>query len=233
MIYAGDSWALKGFTVDNHDRGNLVPLLEDRRMSDHWSISYTLCVAPGRGNLSVLDRILAKQIDPGTPIVWIYTEPGRDFGRITGLDDHDWIRSCDIFSIRQELDEKILKQIRQTLPNPIGLIGGLSDVNETRATELGFTVIHPSWQSWMATRLGREDYFKFGWGASDVGWRQNSHSVRPSAEALFAWDELIKEWCLWEDLGYMCHEHPTPLSNKEFAEYLKNTVISWESNVKK
>jgi hypothetical protein len=233
MIYAGDSWALKGFTEQNYDLGNRVPVKDDVRMADHWHMPYITCVAPGKGNLSVLDRILTKQISAQVPIIWIYTEPGRDFGRITKKPEHDWIKSKDIFAIRKELDYKILKQIKKTLPNPIGLIGGLSDVDVTVATQLGFTVLHPSWQQWMSNRLGRQDYFKFGWGASDVGWRQNSDNIRPSAEALFAWDELIKEWCLWEDLGYMCHEHPTTLSNKEFADFLKQHVITWIQNVKK
>ena len=46
-------------------------------------------------------------------------------------------------------------------------------------------------------------------------------------------EKLIKEWCMWEDLGYMCHEHPTPLANKLFAEYLKPSVVDWLNRVKK
>ncbi len=233
MIYAGDSWALKGFTDQNYNRGNQTPDAEDSRMADHWGLSYTCCLAPGKGNLSVLDRFLSKRVPATTPVIWIYTEPGRDFGRITGRPDHDWIASSDIFAIRQELDSIILKQMAEKIPNPVGLIGGLSDVNEQLATQLGFTVLHSSWQQWMAGRLGRTDYFRFGWGASDVGWRQSSHGTQPSHEALFAWDELIKEWCIWEDLGYMCHEHPTPMSNQEFAEDLKQTIFAWLTNVKK
>ncbi len=233
MIYAGDSWALKGFTETNHDRGNQTPDPEDRRMADHWGMSYVNCLSPGRGNLSVLDRFVSKTVAKTTPVIWIYTEPGRDYGRITGKPDHDWIASSDIFAIRQELDEIILRRMAEKIPNPVALIGGLSDVNEKLAAKLGFTVLHPSWQRWMSDRVGRTDYFKFGWGASDIGWRQTSNGIRPSREALFAWDELVKEWCLWEDFGYMCHEHPTPKSNQEFAEELRDKVTEWLSNVKK
>lgn len=34
------------------------------------------------------------------------------------------------------------------------------------------------------------------------------------------------------NLGYMCHEHPTPRANQEFAEYLKKTIIEWYNEQK-
>jgi len=230
-IYVGDSWALKGFTQQNYNIGNRTPLIGDIRMADYWDIQHMKCFAPGEGNLSVLDKLVAMNLSRDTPIIWIYTEPGRDFEKITGKPEFDWIKSEDIFSIRQELDIKIIQTIRQKLSNPIAFVGGLSDVNTDLIQSHDFDVLHQSWQKWIAEYLDRTDYFTFGWGASDIGWRANYNNVKPSKAALFAWDELIKEWCMWEELGYMCHEHPTPLANKEFAEYLKEDVLAWIKHV--
>lgn len=226
IVYAGDSWALKGFTPQNYFVGNNDPVPGDVRMADHWSIPYRNCLAPGRGNLSVLDKLCLMKIDPEIPVIWVYTEPGRDYGRITGRSEHDWMTREDIFDIRRELDKSILDIMRDRIKNPIGLIGGLSDINVEHAKELRFEILHPSWQAWIAQRVNSQ-YFRFGWGASDIGWRANHHNVIPSKTATFAWDEQIKEWCWWEELGYFCHEHPTPLANQEFAEYLQPKVEQW------
>ena len=224
IIFAGDSWAVKGYTPENY---NLHELLKsDIRLADFWELEYEGYTTPGKGNLDLLDIIQKTNIDPTIPIIWVYTEPGRDYGLITNQSEFNWIADENIFSIRQELDRVILTKIKSTLKNPIALIGGLSDINTTLAEELGFTVLHSSWQRWIAEKL-KSQWFKFGWGASDIGWRANYNNVTPSRAATFAWDEQIKEWCWWEDNGYFCHEHPTPLANQEFAEFIKEDVLVW------
>lgn len=225
-IFAGDSWALKGFTNDNWNNGRESLVSGDMRLADYWSIPYELALEHGRGNLSILDKILKLDLLPTTPVIWVYTEPGRDFGRITGQSEFDWIVSEEIFTIRKQLDQTILETIKQKLPNPVALIGGLSDINVDIATQLGYKILCPSWQKWIADKLDSR-WFKQVWGVGDVGWRMHSNNVTPSKAAAFAWDEQIKEWCWWEDQGYFCHEHPSPRANKEFAEYLKPQVEQW------
>ena len=107
----------------------------------------------------------------------------------------------------------------------------MSDIDVAVAESHNFTVLHPSWQAWIAAKLNSE-WFSFGWGASDIGWRLHYNNVTPSKTATFAWDEQIKEWCWWEDQGYFCHEHPTPLANAEFAAHLLPTVESWMQSLK-
>lgn len=229
-IFAGDSWAVKAYTNENY-MSDPIDLMEgNNRLADHWGLPYDIALAQGKGNLDILEKILELKIDKTTPVIWVYTEPGRDYGRITGRDEFEWLTSENIFKIRQELHVKILKTIKEKLSNPIALIGGLSDVDTTVARELGFTVLHPSWQQWIAEKLSSTN-FEHGWGASDVGWRADYNDVKPSKTAIFAWDEQIKEWCWWEENGYFCHEHPTPKANKEYAEYLKPKVTEWLSSL--
>jgi len=226
IIFAGDSWAIKGFTDQNYHYGNDDPMPDDQRMADHWVWPYQGYYRPGRGNLALMDHLIKHKIDPATPLIWIYTEPGRDYARVTGRPEFEWIESEDIFEIRKILDRQILTTIRNTLTNPIALIGGLSDVDANLAVSLGFYVLHDSWQRWIAQSL-QSQWFQFGWGASDVGWRANYNDVTPSKAATFAWNEQIKEWCWWQDQGYFCHEHPTPKANSEFAEHLFPKVKQW------
>jgi hypothetical protein len=229
IIYAGDSWALKGFTDENFDKGNQEPLPGDIRMADHWPVEYDICCTPGKGNLSCLSHFKQKNFDAKAPVVWVFTEPGRDYNIITGKSEFHWIESEEIFQIRQELEIEILKRMREHIPNPVALIGGLSDINVSLAESLDFFVLHDSWQRWIAEKLNSQ-WFKFGWGACDIGWRANYNNVKPSRATTFAWDEQIKEWCWWEEQGYFCHEHPTPLANKEFAYFLEPKLLKWVSN---
>jgi len=228
-IFAGDSWALKGFTTDNYNKANRQPLPGDVRLADHWPWSYQHCLTPGEGNLSCLDRLISMRVPPTVPVIWVWTEPGRDYGRINRAPPHEWMQKENIFNVRTQLDHAIMSEIAERIENPIAFIGGLSDVDPLLAQRFGFDVLCTSWQQWIANTLNSQWFVK-GWGASDVGWRMHSSGITPSRAATFAWDEQIKEWCWWEDQGYFCHEHPSPRANLEFAEYLKPRVEQWLKN---
>lgn len=227
FLFAGDSWASKAWTEENH---LLQSNPSDVRLASHWPWPYQLCQTLGQGNLDLLQKILKLNLPNSIPILWVYTEPGRDYGLITGKDPFGWMQDENIFEIRKELDAHVLKTMREQLKNPIGLIGGLSDIDTDLAESLGFTVLHPSWQRWIAEKL-ESKWFKLGWGASDIGWRMHSDGVTPGKTATFAWDEQIKEWCWWEEMGYFCHEHPNPRANLEFAQYLQPQVEQWLKNL--
>lgn len=228
ILYVGDSWAIRGFTPSNYDKiGQVLP--DDVRLADYWDRPYTTCFAGGQGNLVLLDRIIDLNPEPDLPIVWVYTEPGRDYGRLTGRPEFEWMQLDNLWQLRAELDQLILKEIRSRLPNPIALIGGLADVNVELATDLNFHVLDPSWQRWIATQLNSQ-WFQHGWGAADIGWRMHKNNIKPGRTATFAWDEQIKEWCWWEEHGYFCHEHPTPMANQQYAEYLKPQLNKWLNN---
>jgi hypothetical protein len=229
-VFAGDSWALKGFTPENYNLGNNQPLPGDVRLADHWPWEYRHCLTPGQGNLTCLDRLLSMKIPNNVPVIWIWTEPGRDYGRIYNAPPHEWIEREDIFSVREQLSYVILTEIRNKINNPVAFIGGLSDIDPLLAKKFEFDTLCDSWQKWIALQL-KSQWFKRGWGASDVGWRMHSNNITPGHTATFAWDEQIKEWCWWEEQGYFCHEHPSPLANKKFAEYLQPQVEQWLTNL--
>ena len=77
FIFAGDSWALKGFTEQNYHYGNNDPMPGDVRLADHWDMEYVYALAPGKGNLSVMDKIISTKLETTVPVIWVYTEPGK------------------------------------------------------------------------------------------------------------------------------------------------------------
>lgn len=224
FCWVGASWAIKGFTEQNYENQKKDP--EDIRVPDFWNMPFNSCCIGGVGCLTLLDKLKSLNINPKLPIIWLYGAIEREYGRVTGDVEHGWMMREDYFEMRKDLDQKILTIIRENLPNPIGLIGGDTDINVEYAESLGFHVLDKSWQRWIAEKLNSQ-WFKFGWNASDVGWRMFSNNITPSKSVVFAWDEQIKEWCWWEEQGYFCHEHPTPKCHKEFAEYLQPKVQQW------
>jgi hypothetical protein len=218
-LFVGDSWAEKAWTHDNYQ---LPTQQSDIRLADFWPGQYTKITVPGQGNLALLDRIQRMQVPDDVPIIWVYTEPGRDHSRISDSKPHSWMQREDLWQLRAELDYAIINKIKTTLTNPIAFIGGLSDVPALSNID----VLYPSWQQWIADKLNSQHFVR-GWGASDIGWRAVHDGVTPSRTATFAWDEQIKEWCWWEQQGYFCHEHPSPRANQEFAEYLQPQIEQW------
>lgn len=228
-FFIGDSWALKGFTEQNHNSYNFD--LGAVRLPDFWLLKYQCHSLGGKGNLVCLDYLLDQNLPANLPIVWIYTEPGRDYARITGnIDNNGWLLKEDYFAIRPELDDYILKKIRNQLPNPIALIGGLSDVDVKLASNTGFHVLHSSWQKWMAEQIGYK--LDQGWGAPDLMWRMHQDGVNRPAKSItykcINWLKFNKEAELND---YMCRYHPTPRSCQEFGEYLRPQLINWIENL--
>ena len=56
-LYAGDSWASKGFTQQNWNIFSDLPVTGDVRLADFWQIPYQSLFAGGQGNLVLLEKI--------------------------------------------------------------------------------------------------------------------------------------------------------------------------------
>ena len=221
-IFTGDSWAMKAFTNENYNTGWYEE--SDFRLSDVWQVPYQGVYAPGHGNLEAMRRV--QRLDSDRPIIWVWTEVGRDYGEVYDRPPYEWMQRDDFFRIRADLTDRVMATIRRNIKNPIALIGGLGDFDPVMAYAHGFHVLHPSWQRFMSEKL-QSRYFQMGWGAGDIGWRQDYNDITPGRVATFAWDEQIKEWSWWEQEGYMCHEHPTPLSCREFGAHIKDRILTW------
>jgi hypothetical protein len=224
-FFIGDSWASKAFNEHNHEERE--PNADDVRLSDLWSLDYNYKSLGGKGNLDCMDHVISMNLPPELPIVWIYTEPGRDYARVyNDQNPHGWLTRDDYFDIRPKLEKQILIKIKNHIPNPIALIGGLSDVDVDLADSLGYTVIHPSWQQWIATQIGVE--LKQGWGAPDLLWRMHTDNVaQPSKTSTYECLDWLKFYKSAESADYMFMYHPTLRANREFGEYLRPQITEW------
>lgn len=223
-ILAGDSWAWKAFTEENYTLQQLT--LTDKCLGDYLGKPFHHCITPGHGNLDILDIIVSSKLDPAQPILWVYTEPGRDYGQLVQKSEFGWLQDEDYFTnTLPELHRLTVEHIANTISNPIAFVGGLSDFPTVDIPPHWHVLCH-SWQGWIAKHLNSQ-WFKHGWGASDVGWRMFSNSIIPCKSIVFAWDEQIKEWCWWQDQGYFCHEHPTHLANQLFAKHIQHDFNQW------
>ena len=122
IIYAGDSWASRGFTEENYKKFSNSDMPGDVRLTHSWGLYTKNIIRGGMGNLDILDAVITADLSPKDCIIWIYTEPGRDYKRITGSDEFGWITSEDTFELRTTLDREILTRIKVTLPKLVGLV---------------------------------------------------------------------------------------------------------------
>lgn len=225
-FFVGDSWALKAWSKED-EYTTPEPRPDDVRLADFWDIEYTLISCPGKGNLEITKKLVV-QSKPGDKIIWIFTEPLRDYANyINDNDQFGWMHNEDYQNIRNILAHKIFQTITELLPDrKIGFIGGLSDIEFTWINSVNFTLLHNSWQKWISQQV-EFSYFIKGWGASDVGMRIHTDNVKPTKKVLFDAEEHIREMCHWEENGYFVCEHPSIKAVKEFALFLKPKVESW------
>jgi len=224
FYFVGDSWADRAFTEQNKDSREASA--NDVRLPDFWGMSYATGNNSGKGNLEILDWIVQQNIDSAVPIIWLYTEPLRDYHRITGEDHLKWMQDDQIFEKRPSLSEQILRTIKETIPNPVAFIGGLSDIDPELTNRFGYATLYASWQQWMSQKINSNG-FKFGWGSPDVRWRMESHKAVPGKTVTVECMDSLDNFHAWRDSGYIISYHPTMQCHEQFAMDIKQEAIQW------
>lgn len=230
LFCVGDSWATKGFDESNHKVYTDFPFPGDYRFTDDIGLQVKHHVRGGAGNLRLLDYVNNKMdLDKNVPVLWVFTEPGRDIADVRSVAEHSWIGDENYFDYRQELGMEVLKKIRHGLTNEICLVGGLSDIPPD-AGRLGFHVLEHSWQR-MLSQICGDDKFKLGWGASDVGWRHKTQNIKPSKTVLTNCLNQLSIWNNWQNHGLMFGTHPTPSAHKRLADKIKLPLTQWIKDI--
>jgi len=223
-IYVGPSWAARSFeTADDSD-------VEITNLFLEWNIEVQNLSKCALTNGMLIERVkhyLSQNTkDKSTPIIWVFAEPLTDSFRYNKPKIEDILERDDWWEIRNNVRRYLLDEIA-SLGNPIGLIGAHSDI-PLDCDYKNVTVIHPSWQKFLAEYIGIE--IKEGWGA-DVAHRfiVTDRSIRPSHSVIDAVAELFFKWHKLEmhDLFQICH--PNIQGNKIFAEFIESNVKQWLS----
>jgi hypothetical protein len=221
ILYIGPSWAERSYDTPNGTEDNFTSLAKE------LNLPVTNWAKRGSSNIKLLDRI--KNSDTKfDAIIWVFAEP------LLSIKDEKWsdamvaelVNSANWWSLRQELLNNILDKI-SALEVPIALIGAHSDVGIKDYKNI--TVIHPSWQKFLAEHAGVE--LEHGWGAEVGHLMMLKNDITPSKEFVELTSNTFKAWKEMELKGVFNWCHPTKTGNQLFAQEIKNSLTTWINNI--
>ena len=220
-IYIGPSWAERSFnTPDDTDT-------EITSIAKELDLDIVNLAQGGYSNRMLLQKLQSYlEKNPqfkGSPIIWFYSEPFMDAWWYENCDGPTFLQSQDWMQIRSSTNQKILQEIG-SLDHPVALIGSGSDIFDCDQSNI--TVIHPSWQKFLASKCdARLDY---GWGA-EIAHKLiiSNPDIKPSHSIVDAITDTFNIWHKLEmnHLFQICH--PNILGNKLFAKEIENPLINW------
>jgi hypothetical protein len=230
ILYVGPSWAARSFDTPDGAELDYTNIVKELNLSVN-NLSKS-----GMSNLAVynlVDKHLTNDIDG---IIWVYCEP---LGDITNFHRYDsqlaktvnpknCIESENFWDIREELNQYILTKIAE-LPCPVALIGSHSDI--TINDHGNISVIHPSWQKYLASQVGTN--LEHGWGA-EVLHRlimKEFKELKPSYAAVEKISSTFSAWHTMELNQVFNWCHPNKKGNQLFANEISNNLNLWINNL--
>lgn len=223
-LYVGPSWAARSYeTIDDTDTEITNLFLE-------WKIEVKDFSRPSYTNGMLLNKVknhLSKNPqDKESPIIWIFAEPLTDSFIYDEPKIENLLEKENWWEVRNRVKKYLLDDIA-ALGNPIALIGSHSDVPSKSDYE-NVTIIHPSWQKFLAQQIGIEIIEGFG---ADVIHRFiiMDRSIKPCYDAVKRTSDLFSHWHQLEmhNLFQICH--PNLQGNKIFAKFIESDVKQWLS----
>ena len=229
ILYLGPSWAARSFDTPEGSESDYTNL------SIELNIDVDNRAKLGLSNLSIINQIPSNYEELYKGIIWVYAEPIGDLtnlkqytSNLNSITPTSFIESENFWEMRKDINKYILNEM-SNINCPIGLIGGHSDVED--CTHSNITVIHPSWQKFLADTMNVK--LDHGWGA-EVAHRYiltENKDVTPSynlidkvSDTFSAWHKLelhrVFNWC-----------HPNRKGNELFAKEIKNSIQSFINNL--
>ena len=229
ILYVGPSWATRSYDTPDGSESDYTNLYKELNL-ENFGIEFL--AFGGASNQHFIDYLTGnyktnfykKDYDA---IIWVYCEPLIEL-KLQGK-MQEFLESEDFWNMRLSANKKILDQLDQ-IGKPIALIGSHSDIVDCNYKNI--TVIHPSWQKFLAEHAGIE--LKYGgWGA-EVAHMQlvtEYKDIKPSNNLV---DAITEQFSAWRRLEYhrlfsWCH--PNKKGNELFAKKIKNSLYSWINNI--
>jgi hypothetical protein len=243
-LYLGPSWAVQSFeSVQGLDDTVKTNLACELGLNNH-----TVLAAYANSNFDQLHsaQVFMQQHAELAPfrVVFLTANSLQDGHKIYNTTQIDFARSFltsnDPIDLVKELEHKFYQQII-SLNIPVALIGAHTDV--TCKSNDNVTVIHPSWQNFLAQQCGLNSFY--GW-AADVGHRWLHGIVipeygppehfelgkNPSATVI---DEIYSvfndHWQAFQSHRLFVGNHPNILGNQLFAKEIDDSFQKWIDNV--
>ena len=230
ILYVGPSWAARSFDTPEGSE------LEYTNLAQELNIAVDNRSKSALSNLAILNQILStdyKELYKG--IIWVYSEP---IGDLTSLQSYttqlnhitpiSFIESENFWEMRKEINNYILTEISK-IDCPIGLIGAHGDINDCNHSNI--TVIHPSWQKFLAEQSGLA--LDDGWGA-EVAHRYIMTEYKDAMPSRNIVNKISDTFSIWHKMELnrvfnWCH--PNKKGNELFAKEIANSVQSFINNL--
>jgi hypothetical protein len=218
ILYVGSSCAYRSYDTMDGTESDYTNLLKELELS---AVNLS---RRGLSNMECLD--LVNQYEGHyDAIIWVYCEVISD---CLHEFKQNFIESENFWALRSKMNQKILDMINR-LGCPVGLIGGHSDVVDCNQTNI--TVIHPSWQKFLANQVGVD--LEHGWGA-EVAHRYAMYEFKkskPSKAMIDLTSDTLRAWTQMEMSGVWFGVHPNRKGNELFAKEIKSSVQSFINNL--
>ena len=238
-LYLGSSWALQSFEsiygLDDPIKTNLAQEL--------GLINYTSFAESSETNQDQLQKAqeFMHQHPEMAPfrIIFLTANSLDDAHKIHGITEIDFAKSFltsdDPMHMIKLLEQHFCQQLT-ALDVPVALIGASTDI--TFQSHDNVTVIHPSWQNFLAQHCGLNSFY--GWPAN-IGRRWAQKTIIPKLGPIVHFDlemplstatanEIHKIKVLWRVMQkhkLLVGGHPTILGNQLFAQEIKQSVNNW------
>jgi hypothetical protein len=211
-LYLGPSWAVQSFETPMGEDLERTNLAEQLQLS-----TYTNLARCGENNFQQLH--MAREFMAANPDLAPYravfvTANSITHGHIlydTVPDEfvRYFLTHSDVVSVVQDLETKFYQELTD-LNIPVALIGAHTDVVPGEWSNL-ITVIHHSWQNFLAKQSGLRDFF--GWSA-DVAHRWlHDTDVQPSVSTVAEISLILDVWGKLERRRVFCGVHPNIQGN--------------------
>ena len=241
-LYLGSSWALQSFEsiygFDDPVKTNLAQELE--------LTNYTSFAESSETNQDQLQKAqnFMRQYPDLAPfrILFVTASSLDDAHEIFGTTEIGFAKlfltSNDPMNMIKSLEQHFYQQLL-ALDVPVALIGGATDI--TFNSHDNITVIHPSWQNFLAQHCGLNSFY--GWPANTGRrWLQKTiihkHGplvnfdleTPPSSITINEIHKIKIYWRILQKHKLLIGGHPTILGNQLFAREIKQSVNNWIDN---
>ena len=220
ILYVGPSWAARSYDTPDGSELDYTNLIQE------LNLSVVNLSRPGASNMEMLDVVKDYNEDYDA-IIWTLSEPLTD-----PIWDQQKIKnmfeSDNFWEMRIELMQRAFKHI-SSIGCPVALIGGHSDIINCDYDNI--TIIHPSWQKFLAESVGVE--LEHGWGA-EVAHRilmTEAQDIVPSMSVVDLVSDTFKSWHTMELKRVFNWCHPNKNGNKLFAKEIEKSLNTWISSI--
>jgi hypothetical protein len=238
-LYLGPSWAVQSFeTWQGNDpiKTNLAQELE--------LVNYTNLARCGDSNMAQID--MAQEFMRDHPelapfrAIFITSNSLQDSERLLNMHRVDFARHFithdSVLNLVRDLELQFYRAVEE-LNIPVALIGAHTDIQDY-AWSPNVTVIHASWQNFLASVVGLNSFV--GWAAEIAQLWLSSKIVpaqgpmmsfdcdqAPSMSAVFEIDHVMTTWSRLERAGLWKGVHPNIKGNKIFAQAISQLINQW------